>query len=288
MKNFVRIIPRLDIKGPNLVKGIHLEGLRVLGKPEEFAQYYYETGADELLYVDVVASLYGRNSLDQIITKTAQNIFIPLTVAGGIRTIADIKRILKAGADKVSINTAAIHHPQFISEAANIFGASTIAVTIEAIKQSDGSYLAFTDNGREQTDKEVVSWAQEATSLGAGEIIITAVDREGTAEGFDLQLLKKIRQKISVPLVASGGAGSKKDVLEVIKSCGVDGVNIASIFHYQSVKNDHKKKKTQVFEEGNTNFLKNNSGHLAMETTAIPELKKFLDQNKIFCRYTTD
>src|SRR3990167_10395123 len=154
MRN-VRIIPRLDIKGPNLVKGVHLEGLRVLGKPERFARYYYENGADELIYMDVVASLYGRNSLLHIIEKTSKEIFIPLTVGGGLRSIGDIRTVLRAGADKVSLNTAAVKNPEIISEAANKFGSSTILVSIEAKKQPDGSYEVYTDNGRERTGVNV-------------------------------------------------------------------------------------------------------------------------------------
>jgi len=180
--NNIRIIPRLDIKGPNLVKGIHLEGLRVLGKPADFAHYYYENGADELFFQDTVASLYNRNSLHEIITKTAKEIFIPLTVGGGLRNIEDIQSALRAGADKVAINTAAINFPEFISEASQKFGSSTIVVSIEAIKNSDNKYLAFTDNGREYTGVEVVSWARKVEELGAGEIIITSVGNEGTGE----------------------------------------------------------------------------------------------------------
>ena len=147
----LRIIPRLDIKGPNLVKGVHLEGLRVLGKPEHFAKYYYEQGADELFYQDVVASLYGRNSLHDIISRTAQEVFIPITVGGRIRSLDDVANILRVGADKVSINTAAHENPDLITNASEIFGISTIVVSIEAIKQADGSYMAFTDNGRNYT-----------------------------------------------------------------------------------------------------------------------------------------
>ena len=160
MKN-IRIIPRLDIKGPNLVKGIHLEGLRVLGAPDYFAKKYYEDGADELVYQDTVASLYGRNNIAEIITKTAKNIFIPLTVGGGIRSVNDINRVLRAGADKVSINTAAINNPKLINTASKIFGSSTIVIAIEAIKNDKGEYLAYTDNGREYTGINVIDWAIE-------------------------------------------------------------------------------------------------------------------------------
>ena len=158
---YTRIIPRLDIKGPNLVKGIHLEGLRVLGKPEDFTKYYYDQGADELIFQDTVASLYQRNNLTEIIKRTSQNIFIPLTVGGGIRSIEDINAVLRAGADKVSINTAAIGNPDFINESSRAFGSSTIVIAIEAIKQADGSYLAYTDNGREHTGVEILPWAKE-------------------------------------------------------------------------------------------------------------------------------
>jgi cyclase len=166
----VRIIPRLDIKGPNLVKGIHLEGLRVLGKPERFARHYYENGADELLYMDVVASLYQRNNLLDIVTRTSREIFIPLTVGGGIRTLDDINQVLRAGADKVSLNTAAVANPSFIKEAAQRFGSSTIVVSIEAIRQYDGHYEAYTDNGRESTGLDAIEWAKRVVDLGAGEI----------------------------------------------------------------------------------------------------------------------
>jgi imidazole glycerol-phosphate synthase subunit HisF len=191
MKN-LRVIARLDIKGPNLVKGIHLEGLRVLGKPEDFARYYYEHGADELFYQDVVASLYERNSLQEIISATAKRSFIPLTVGGGIRTTRDIRDVLRAGADKVAINTAAVRNPEFIREAARKFGSSTIVVAIEAIKQPDGKYQAFVDNGREHTGLEVYEWAQKIEELGAGEIVITSVD-------FSIQEIKQHLAQTQVP-----------------------------------------------------------------------------------------
>jgi cyclase len=276
----IRIIPRLDIKGPNLVKGIHLEGLRVLGKPADFANFYFQQGADELLYVDVVASLYNRNSLEEIISQTAEQIFIPLTVQGGIRTIEDIKRVLRAGADKVAINTAAINNPQFIQQAAQIFGSSTIVVAIEAIKQGNGQYLAFTNNGREYTGKEVVDWAREVEKLGAGEILLTSVDQEGTGEGFDLPLIKLITDSVSVPVVASGGAGSVKDVLKVMTTYPISGVSLASLFHYDFIAKNKKNLKGYQ-EEGNIEFLKKNTSYSKIKPLSIKELKQFLARKKV-------
>ena len=183
--NNKRIIPRLDIKGPNLVKGIHLEGLRVLGKPEDFAKLYYDQGADELIYQDTVASLYKRNSLSEIISRTLEDVFIPITVGGGIRSLADINKVLRAGADKVCINTSAIENPEFITEASREFGSSTIVVAIEVCFQKDQKYLAFTDNGREYTGVDALEWAKKVEQLGAGEILLTSIDNEGTRKGFD-------------------------------------------------------------------------------------------------------
>jgi len=280
----VRIIPRLDIKGPNLVKGIHLEGLRVLGKPEKFAKYYYEQGADELLYVDVVASLYQRNSLDDIIAQTAKNIFIPLTVAGGLRSIEDIKRVLRAGADKVAINTAAIHNPKLITQAANIFGSSTICISIEAIKQADGKYLAFTDNGREHTGLDVIEWAKQITQLGAGEILLTSVDQEGTGKGYDIELTKNISDMVSIPIIACGGAGKLKHIVEVVNKAGADAISLASMLHYdfiQKHQTDFASKK-----EGNIEFLNSGCHYSIVDSVSINEIKKELVNNKIPCRIT--
>lgn len=277
----IRIIPRLDIKGPNLVKGIHLEGLRVLGKPEEFAKYYYENGADELLYMDVVASLFERNSLEDIITRTAQEVFIPITVGGGIRTIEDINKVLRAGADKVSLNTAAIKNPEFIEKASRIYGSSTIVVAIEAIKQENGDYLAYIDNAREYTGKNALEWAKEVEQLGAGEIIVTSVDKEGTGEGFDLELIKMISGQVSIPVVAHGGAGNTNDIIDVIKKSNADAVSVASILHYESIKNI---KTTEEYTEGNTAFLKSGKLFSKLNAENIHTIKKELKNNKIPCR----
>ncbi len=265
--NNIRIIPRLDIKGPNLVKGIHLEGLRVLGKPEQFAKYYYETGADELMYVDVVASLYNRNSLHDIISRTAKEIFIPLTVAGGIRTIKDIAEVLRAGADKVSLNTAVVKNPEIIRNASRKFGSSTIVVTIEAIKQNDGQYLAYTDNGREYTGLEVLEWVKKVENLGAGEIILTSVDREGTGLGYDLDLMKMVSSAVSIPVVAHGGAGTLEDIKKAVMIGGASAVSLASILHYGFIQKN--KLKGEFKSEGNTEFATSGRTFSKIKPTSI-------------------
>ena len=208
----IRIIPRLDIKGPNVVKGIHFEGLRVLGKPEHFARYYYESGADELIYMDAVASLYGRNSLLAIVERTAREIFIPLTVGGGLRSVEDIRAVLRAGADKVSLNTAALGRPELVREAARAFGSSTIVVSIEAIRLPDGRYEAYVDYGRQATGVDVFEWARRAVELGAGELMVTSINAEGTGQGFDLELTRRIAEAVPVPVIAAGGAGRVEHV----------------------------------------------------------------------------
>ena len=227
-----RIIPRLDVKGPNLVKGVHLEGLRVLGKPESFARVYYEEGADELLFMDIVASLYGRNSLLDIVRRTAGEIFIPLTVGGGLRSLDDMRDALRAGADKVAINTAAVRDPQLVRQASRRFGSSTIVVSIEAIRQQTGGWEAFTDNGRERTGLDAVEWAQRAAELGAGELLVTSIDREGTGRGYDLELMRAITDVVDVPVIACGGAGGIADVAAVIEESGASAACVASILHY--------------------------------------------------------
>ncbi len=232
----VRIIPRLDVKGSNLVKGIHLEGLRVLGPPEHFARLYYRAGADELLYIDAVASLYGRNSLDDIIFKTSSEIFVPLCVGGGLRTLDDVSRVLRSGADKVAINTAALARPDFIGEAAEKFGSSTIVISIQASLKSGNRYQCFADAGREATGRDAVDWAREAAERGAGEILITSIDREGTCEGFDVELTRAIADSVTIPVIAGGGAGAPEHVEQVITAGHADAVSIASLFHFEALK----------------------------------------------------
>jgi cyclase len=281
MKN-IRIIPRLDIKGPNLVKGIHLEGLRVLGNPNDFAKHYYENGADELFYQDVVASLFERNSLSGVISGTAKKIFIPLTVGGGLRTLNDIKVALRAGADKVSLNTAVFKNPNIIREASLSYGSSTIVVAIEAIKQENGQYMAYTDNGREYTGVEVKEWAQKVEHLGAGEIILTSVDKEGTGEGFDIELTKMVSESVSIPVIAHGGAGSPQDVIQVIKVGKADAVSLASIFHYNVLEKQSFEKES---DEGNIEFLKSKKVFKKITPYDLKLLKEILLENNINCRH---
>jgi cyclase len=227
----LRIIPRLDIKAPNLVKGIHLEGLRVMGSPSEFATRYFEQGADEMIYQDIVASLYGRNNITSLIRETAEKVFVPLTVGGGVRSLDDIQMLLRAGADKITVNTAAVANPKLITEAGRRFGTQCIVVAVETIRQPDGKWKAFTDNGREHTGLDAYDWAMRAIELGAGELILTSVDRDGTYKGFEIEFIEKIAHQSPIPVLVHGGAGSLNDIVEVAR-CGVDGVVVASLLHY--------------------------------------------------------
>jgi imidazole glycerol-phosphate synthase subunit HisF len=227
-----RVIPRLDIKGPNLIKGVRLEGLRVMGDPHTFALDYYEQGADELVFMDIVASLYQRNNLSDIISRAADQIFIPITVGGGIRSLADVHTLLRSGADKVAINTAATQRPALISEVAARYGAQCMVLSIEAKQQSPGAWEVYTDNGRERTGLEVVAWAKQAVELGAGEILLTSVDREGTRKGVDAALIQAVANAVTVPVIVSGGYADAADV----KTCaqrGVHALAVADAVHYK-------------------------------------------------------
>lgn len=228
----VRLIPRLDVKGPNLIKGIHLEGLRVIGDPHEYAVRYYQQGADELLFMDIVASLYGRNNLSDIIERAVNSVFIPITVGGGIRSIEDGIHILRSGADKLAVNTAVVARPELITEMAERFGSQCVVLSIEAKRVSAGKWEAYTDNGREHTGRDVVEWARQAVSLGAGEILVTSVDQEGTRKGYDAELIQAVASAVSVPVVASGGMGKPEDVVVAVRDGKADAVSMADILHY--------------------------------------------------------
>jgi cyclase len=230
----VRIIPRLDIKGPNLVKGIHLEGLRVLGKPADFAKFYYDEGADELLFMDVVASLYERNNISELVSNTAKGVFIPISVGGGIRKVDDAKKLLRCGADKVCLNTAALKNPKIISEIAGVFGRQAVVLGVEA-KKMNNSWIVMTDNGREHANKQVLDWVTEAVNYGVGEILLTSIDMEGTMKGFDLKLINEVTKIVECPVIAHGGAGTIEDIVMAAKN-GASGVAVASMLHYKKFK----------------------------------------------------
>ena len=227
-----RLIARLDIKGANVIKGIHLEGLRIVGQPGPMARRYYDDGVDEIIYMDTVASLYGRNNILPVVEDAARDIFVPLTVGGGIRTIDDIVAALRAGADKVAINTAAIARPEFLREAAETFGSQCVVLSVEAKRRGEGRWEALTDNGRERTGVDVLTWIAEAEQLGAGEILVTSVDAEGTRRGFDHELFRVVRARVGVPVIGSGGAGQADDVVAAVVEDGLDAVACASLFHY--------------------------------------------------------
>ena len=228
----LRLIARLDIKGANLIKGIHLEGLRVVGDPQIHAAKYYQDGADEIVYMDTVASLYGRNNLVDVVSRATEHVFVPITVGGGIRSVEDARTLLRAGADKVAINTAAIKDPKLISQLSDVWGSSTIVLSIEAKKTGDNKWEAYTDNGRERTGLDVAQWAETGAKLGAGEIFVTSVDQEGTRKGFDCELVAEITKRVEIPVIASGGFGSLDHLSQLVKTAKPTGVAIADSLHY--------------------------------------------------------
>ena len=230
-----RLIARLDIKGENVVKGIHLEGLRVVGDPGDLAERYYRQGIDEILYIDTVASLYGRNNILSMVRKAAENVFVPLTVGGGLRSVDDIVDALHHGADKVAINTAAIARPELIREGAEAFGSQCIVVSIEAKRRAPGQWEALTDNGRETTGVDVLEWVVEAERLGAGELLITSIDQDGTCRGFDLELLRAVRDRVEIPVIASGGAGESGHAVSVLRAAEADAIACGHVFHFDKL-----------------------------------------------------
>lgn len=228
----VRLIARMDIKVPYLIKGVNLEGLRKVGDPAAFATRYYQEGIDEIIYMDIVASLYERNSLGDIVTLTTENVFIPITVGGGIRSEKDVEAMMRCGADKVAVNTAAVKNPEIITSIANRFGSQCMVLSIEAKQTTSDRWEVFTDNGREKTGLDVVEWARQGVDRGAGEILLTSVDREGTRKGFDVDLTKAVSTAVPVPVIASGGMGEKAHLVDVIENGRADAVAMAHVLHY--------------------------------------------------------
>lgn len=209
-----------------------MEGLRIIGNPNELAYRYYEQGADEIIFIDTVASLYGRNQLRSVVEAAARNVFVPMTVGGGIRTIEDIYLTLRSGADKVAINTAAINNPEFLAEASKSFGSQCIVLSVEAKLQPEGYWECYTENGRERSYKDVLDWVVEAEQLGAGEVLVTSVDKDGTRKGLDCKLAEAIYQLIQIPVIISGGVGQAAHIIDFLKSPRADAICCGSLFHY--------------------------------------------------------
>lgn len=238
-----RIIARMDIKSEYLIKGVHLEGLRKIGDPVYYAKKYYEQGADEIFYLDSVASLYGRSYVETLIKETAKDVFIPIAVGGGIKKVQDVERLLKSGADKIAINTAAIHRPNLIKEVSDLFGSQCMVLQIDIMKSQTG-YEVFIDGGREKTGKCPIEWAKEAQGLGCGELLITSIDQDGTNKGLDYTLLEKITPHVHVPLVISGGFSFPDDIST---KPNFEGVAIGSALHYNKCTvNDIKRKFKEI------------------------------------------
>jgi cyclase len=275
-----RIIAKIDVKSNSLVKGINLEGLRALGDPSIFAKNYYADGADEIIYHDVVASLYDQSTIFDLISHTAKEIFIPLTVSGGIRSINDIKKILSLGADKIAINSQAIRDREFISKSAQVFGSSTIVISIETMKINK-EYYVFYEYGRVNSGIKLIDWIEEVQLNGAGEILLTSISHEGTGLGFDKEMINLLENKISVPFIINGGCGSTNDIVELSGTNFIDGFVISSLFHYDLIERVQTIKEST---EGNIEFLKNYASDNIFKKISINQLKKELKANNLLIR----
>lgn len=231
-KPALRVVSRLDIKGKNVIKGVNFEGLRVVGNPSSLASLYYEQGIDEIIFVDTVASLYGRNTILAMIEGVAAGIHVPMIVCGGIRSIYDAVSVLRVGADKIGINTGAVHDPSLVSAIANELGRQCVVGQVDAKMTASGDYEVFTDNGREPTGVDVVSWCKRLEDLGAGEILLSSIDRDGTLKGFEIDLVERVRDAVSLPLIVSGGCGKLEHLGDVLERADVDGIAVASVLHY--------------------------------------------------------
>ena len=242
-----RIIPCLDVRDGRVVKGVNFQGLNDVSSPVELAKYYSENGADELVFYDITASAEGRRLFTDILCETASSVFIPLTVGGGINTVADFDRVLKCGADKVSVNSGAIRNPALIGEAAKLYGDQCVVLSVD-VKRVDGVFRVFAKGGRENTGMEAISWIRRCVDEGAGEIVVNSIDTDGVKQGFDLEMLEKVCEAVSVPVIASGGAGCIDDFIKLFKALPkVDAGLAASIFHFGEVSiNDLKRSMAQA------------------------------------------
>ncbi len=288
-----RVIARLDIKGPNVIKGLQFEGHRVLGTADALATAYYRAGIDEIIYQDTVASLYQRSNIAELIKRAATGIFVPIAVGGGLRSIEDMRNVLRAGADKVILNTGAVKSPSLIDAGAREFGSQCIVCSIETAR-INGEYKVWVDYGREVSSLDPVSWAQEVVNRGAGEIIINSLMHDGMGEGFDLDIISQIAEKVSVPVVASGGAGKREHCLDVLRSTSANAVVVGSMFHYHYLQNSTQALPQQPshllggeIDQGNFDFIKDGYGGdraIMVQPTSVQEVKTFLSENGIVVR----
>lgn len=227
-----RIIPCLDVRDGKVVKGVNFVGIKEVGDPVDYAVLYNEQGADEIVFLDITASHEGRGTMVDVVRRTAQQVFVPLTVGGGIRSIEDFREILRAGADKVAVNSAAVKNPQLIHEAAEIFGNQCVVLAIDGRRMTDGSYHVYINGGRIDTGKDVIAWAKEGEALGAGEILLTSMNTDGTKNGFDLAMTQAVAEAVGIPVIASGGCGSLDHFAQVFNETGADAALAASLFHF--------------------------------------------------------
>lgn len=267
-----RIIPRLDVKECRVVKGIQMEGLRPVGDPKALAEVYYQQGADELLYIDITASLYDKKPDFDAFQSVADSVFVPITFGGGIRTLGDVRTALRSGADRVAINTAAVKDPKFVQLATEEFGSSTIVGMIETMNLPSGGYGVFTNAGREESGIEAGAWAERLEGLGVGEILLSSIDRDGTGSGFDISIINEIQTRISIPLVVHGGAGRIEDIVDIANTSGVSGVAVASMLHYSRIKDD-----------ANRRFSLHKTPS-KISTTSVTEIKDCLKRRSIEVR----
>lgn len=230
-----RIIPCLDVKDGRVVKGVNFVNLTDVGDPVDSARAYYEAGCDELVFLDITATSDNRETTVDMVRRVADQVFIPFTVGGGIRSVEDMNKMLKAGADKVAVNSSALANPQLIADCAQKFGNQCVVAAIDAKKIADGSWHVFVAGGRKDTGMDLIQWAQEVVALGAGEILLTSMDKDGTKSGFDLEMLNRVAEVVDVPIIASGGAGNIEDIVEVFEKTTATGALAASIFHFGEV-----------------------------------------------------
>ena len=236
-----RIIPCLDVRDGKVVKGINFVGIKEVGDPVELAKQYSDSGADEIVFLDIAASHEGRATMLDVVRRTAEVVFVPLTVGGGIRTIDDVRDTLRAGSDKVGINSAAVRNPELINEAAKLFGRQCIVAAVDAKLVDDGSWHVVINGGRIDTGKDLLEWVQELEQRGAGEILLTSMDADGTKAGYDLEMTKAVCDLVNIPVIASGGAGSVDDFADVFAATGCDAALAASLFHYGELTIDEVK-----------------------------------------------